>query len=70
MTEGPELVEPGFFLRIRSDLLNPDVSRLIILGTTLDISPSQTGNIGVAVGDGLRTDGFTFEVSGSFGGSF
>ncbi len=56
MIEGPELVEPEFFLRIRSDLLNPDVSRLIILGTTWDISPSQTGNIGVAVEGGLRTE--------------
>ncbi len=66
MTEGPELVEPEFFLWIRSDLLNPDVSRLIILGTTLDNSPSQTVHIGVAVGDGLRGNGFTFEVSSSF----
>ena len=52
---GPELVEfVSFFLCIRSDLLNPDVSRLIMLGAAWDNSPSQAGNIGVAVGDGLR----------------
>ena len=54
MTRGPELVEFVSFLRMRSDLLKPDVSRLIMLGAAWHNSPSQTGNIGVAVGDGLR----------------
>ena len=54
MTRGSELVEFVSFLRMRSDLLKPDVSRLIMLGAAWHNSPSQTGNIGVAVGDGLR----------------
>ena len=60
MTRGPELVEFVSFLGTRLDLLNPDVSRLIMLGAAWHNSPSQAGNIGVTVGDGLRrADGYS-----------
>ncbi len=54
MTRGPELVEFVSFLCICLDLLNSDVSRLIMLGAAWDNSPLQAGNMWVAVGDGLR----------------
>ena len=63
---GPELAKLEFFLQIRLDLLNPDVSRLFMMGASLDSSPLQTGDIGFAVGDGLRANGCAWEVSSSF----